>query len=170
MYIQKATTLTTQPPWPVTNFSFVTSIFFWNLLDNKIDFLKSMLEKAGRCNWILFGKKAIEAFLHIPSNMQIKFLFPTNISCKLLSSAIFKFVFEGIAFHKMAFQCFWFGGESSSWKHEEDGMCVGIRYVCMMSTLQPVETYNTEHPIAGQDVQHHLTFCCAPCPLPYYKI
>ena len=26
----------------------------------------------------------------------------------------------------------------------------------MTSTLELVETYNTEQPIAGQDVQHHL--------------
>ena len=30
-----------------------------------------------------------------------------------------------------------------------------IRYVCMMSTLFLVEIYNAEHPIAGQDKQHH---------------
>ena len=32
-----------------------------------------------------------------------------------------------------------------------------IRYVCMTSTLQLIETYNVEHTIAGQDIQHHST-------------
>ena len=39
-----------------------------------------------------------------------------------------------------------------------------IRYVCMTSTQKLVEIYNTKHPIAGQDIQHHSTILCY---LPY---
>ena len=103
----QATALTTRPPWPVINLSFVTLIFFFGTYwITRLIFEVNARKKHENVIGYFFWKKAIEAFLHIPSNMQIKFLFPTNISCKLLSSAIFKFVFEGIAFHKMAFQCF----------------------------------------------------------------
>ena len=42
----------------------------------------------------------------------------------------------------------------TSWLHYDP---IVIRYVCMTTTLQLVEIYNTEHSIAGRDIQHHST-------------